>query len=195
MMIIFEKKGIEFKFESIGVKYGKVKYKYWINDIEKNKYDENGFYHDAIFDINKKAFTFGKRALKSIKINGKSFINGVLLEDDVLKKVIEIEKAEKNKCESMIQQTINDVVSGKIPITFHKVGCDYEHYEAYLESESKTIKDRQFDIIEKAMRILTGDDYCRADSLKETAKQIFGDDFTFLRKGKSFDIKLSELTD
>lgn len=194
-MIIFNKKGLTFKFESTGVEYGTVKYKYWISDIEPNKHNEDGFYYNAVLNINKKAFTFGKHTLKSIKINGKNIINGVLLEKDILEQVIEIEKAEIEKQENLIQQTINDVVSGKVPVTFVKVGCDYEYYEAYLESELKVIKDRQFDIIEKAMRILTGDDYCRADSLKETAKQIFGDDFIFLKKGNRFDIKLSELTD
>lgn len=190
-MITFEKKGIEFKFESTGIEHGTVKYKYFISGITANKHDKDGFYYNAKFDKSKNVFTFGTHILTG----SKNKVNGVLLENDVLKQVEEIEKEEIEKYNNEIQQAIDNIISGKLPITFIKVGCDYEYYEAYLVSELKAINDRQFDIIEKAMEILTGNKYCKSDSLKETAKQIFGDDFIFNRKGDRFDIKLSELTD
>lgn len=192
-MITFEKKGIEFKFESTGIEHGTVKYKYFISGITANKHDKDGFYYNAKFDKSKNAFTFGTHDILIGK--KKSKINGVLLENDVLKQIEEIEKEEIKKYNNDIQQAINDVVSGKLPITFIKVGCDYEYYEAYLESSIKAVKDEQFKIIEKAMEILTGDKFCQSETLKDIAKKMFGDDFIFTKKGNSFEIALKEITD
>ena len=170
-MIIFSKKGIEFRFEGKETQCG-IKYSYLIDGIELNKYNDKGFYGNATLDRKKKALIF---TMHDIIINGKKQkINGVALEENVLKKFIEFEDSLIKEKEELENDLIKKLVSGELKIRWHDDTEYFDGYDMPVKSFKINIPEklRMDELLEKALKELgiNISDYKTVDYIKRSIK-------------------------
>lgn len=145
----FEKNGIKFKFRNPELdKYDYLRLEYKIVGIEESKHNNDGYFCDAKFDKKKKAITFYQ-----VEFDGK-FYNGVKLPDDVYKELLDVYEVAIKEREKKVEEIIEKIIEGEIPIDFGIVGCDYPHYQPWLNNLPKDLKGKEQEIMEKAIYTL-----------------------------------------
>jgi hypothetical protein len=153
-MISFIKKGNEFKFEGKETQYG-IKYTYTI--ISNNK-EVSGY--NATLERKKKAMTF---AMQTITIDGKERkVNGVLLEEEVLKKFIDFEDGIIQAKKDMEKEFIKKIVSGELKIEWYETTKYFDGY-AYPEKKFRIEIPKNIDkteILEEAVKECGIEGYC-----------------------------------
>jgi len=184
MNMKFEKSGIVFEFRNGKYNGHKVEFEYKATGCE-NKHGNDGFYYGSEFDLKNEAM------LCKIKVNGKD-VNGVKLPPDELVKVAEFARSEKLNFMNTFNSLVDDLVQGRLNITFSQVGCDYVHYQAWIKEIEKPF-DVQ-DIMASAIKIVSPKTFTNAcDFLANCAKFKYGEDFNRLNLGDMFQVNFMDL--
>lgn len=142
----FERKGITFRFRNPGLdKYDKLVFEYKIDGI-KDKDDNDGYFYNAEFDIKAKAIRF-----YNVKINDKN-VDGVLLNGEILDKVIACYEKLKKDREIKIEDIVQEIVDGSRYIDFSIVGCDFPQYQSWINEIPKDLEGQEHLIMDKAIK-------------------------------------------
>ena len=141
----FNKKGIEFKFRNPRLnEFDKLVLEYRIGE-EKNKYDKDGYFYNAEFNKNDRTISFSTQ-----EINGKPY-NRVRLPDEIYKDLLNIYEQALKERKEKIEEIIEKIIEGEIPIDFGIVGCDYPHYQPWLNNLPEDLKGKEQEIMEEAI--------------------------------------------
>lgn len=150
----FEKKGYVFNFRNPKLdRYGKLAFEFKVPGVEENARND-GFYLNAKFNVDKKAIIFPTE----IKFNGQP-IKGVSLPDEVFEEVKEVNDDLKAEREAVIGGLIDSIIAGEVLIDWKIVGCDYPHYQPWLNNLPEDLNGLEQNIMERAITKFTGEKY------------------------------------
>jgi hypothetical protein len=124
--IKFKKSGLNFEFRNLELnKYGDLEMEYKIIGCE-NK-DNDGYFYGAKYNEDKKAIVFSE-----IKVNGIKY-KGVILPDKERVIIGNLLEELRNEYEKKVNSTIEQLLSGEKKISFKIVGCDFPHYQPWVD--------------------------------------------------------------
>lgn len=126
--------------------YGRLMIIYKLPGIEENKFNPNGFFRARDFIDDKKAIMF-----YDLKVNGVK-IDGVRVDDNIVNKLIALKQKLQQKRKEKIESIVNEIVSGNRKINFKIVGCDWPHYQAWLNNIDSDLKGLEQKIMEQAIK-------------------------------------------
>jgi hypothetical protein len=126
---------------------------YKILGISENKYDPEGYFYNSEFLPTQNAISFNE-----INVNGKK-IKGIIISENISEELKILLEKLKTERESNITQIVNELVEGKRNIHFNIVGCDYPHYQAWVNNLSKDLDGLEQDIMTRAIKMIMGDDF------------------------------------
>lgn len=147
----FEKSGTKFFFRNPELnQYGNLVMEYKIQGVKENKTND-GYFYSSEFSPDKKAMRFSE-----VKINGQR-VGGVGLPANVFAEVEAIYAELMENRKRNIVNAVNAVVSGECKIHFGIVGCDYPHYQPWIENLPDDLRGLEQHIMEKAIKKIMGD--------------------------------------
>lgn len=146
----FERQGIKFCFRNPRLnQYGKMVMEYKILGIKENKHNPEGYFYNSEFLPDKNVMSL------YVEINGKN-IRGVKLPENVSKELKNLLEHFRIERENNINQVVDELVTGKRNICFSIVGCDYPHYQAWVNNLQKDLDGLEQDIMKKAISKVLG---------------------------------------
>lgn len=180
-----EKKGYIFKFRNPTLNmYNCLNLEYSIPGVKENE-DNDGFYYRAEFDSKEKVIRF-----YDAKIDGKQ-VNGIALPDAEYETLLNYYNELLEKRKNNFNKIVDEITLGARPINFHTVGCDYPHYQAWLD-ELGDLKGQENQLMEAAINKITSNSVYVFNScsfLENALKQPIATKDTL--NSKAFNLKFS----
>lgn len=152
----FEKNGLKFCFKNLHLdRYDKLVMDWKIigsTNRETNNNCDEGYFGNAELDLTSKAIRCDFRL-------GKKQMNGVRPPEDVFTQLENIFNSLIEERKKLFSKTVDELAEGTKNIRFSIVGCDYPEYQAWLDDCPEDLKGQEQQIVEKAIRKLTNNDF------------------------------------
>lgn len=150
----FKKRGLDFMFRNPRLSGTALVCEYKILGIKENENENEGYFYNSELIESKKMMQFGIK----VEIDGIKF-DGVGLPDEIYAALKQIKDKLTEERDNAIERIINEILEGKRLIDFGIVGCDFPHYQPWLQDLPEELDGLEQHIMERAVVRYTGKKY------------------------------------
>ena len=141
----FNKKGLDFMFRNPKLDGSSLVCEYKIPGVDENDENEGYFYNAELIESKKMMYIRTK-----IEINGAKY-DGVVLPDEIYAALKQIKDKLTEERDNAIERIIHEILEGKRLIDFGIVGCDFPHYQPWLQDLPEELDGLEQHIMERAV--------------------------------------------